>query len=62
MTPKIARRRLRALQFEISETTLCRWCRTRGFGVRVGGRWVVFESKLAELERALRASLDGGAR
>ncbi len=62
MTPKIARQRLRALQFEISETTLHRWCRTRGFGVRIGGRWIIAERKLAELETALRASLDGRAR
>jgi len=40
-----------------SESAVRRWC-SQGFGIRLMGRWRIPETRVAELERKLRAAGD----
>jgi hypothetical protein len=48
-----------AARLGVAQATMRRWAKQHGFGFRLGGRWRVFEGRIAEIERHLSA--DAGA-
>jgi excisionase family DNA binding protein len=46
-------------RLDVTGSTIRRWCEQENFGVRLGGRWRIPETKIAEIESNLRG--DGSA-